>query len=296
MPFTFRQSQQRFAPLQIAKHIQGDQNERISIAAGEAGQHHDDLPDPLFTANFTSDSSPIDRNGHQTHCSGIVAAKNDNNGVVGWAPEATLAHVKVLSDRGSGRSTWINAGIRHAMKQWTERRQDFVGCILSMSLGGGFDPGQEQVVVEAGEAGMLVVAAAGNRGFRGGASTVDHPGASKHTLGIAAYRSDGKIARFSSGGPEVDVAMPGAEILSTVPGGRYQVMSGTSMATPAAAGLLACVLSSRPEDNQIRGTDGMRKFLIQSVKDRGEEGKDNRFGFGVPDAEQLIRDPEYWFF
>ena len=257
---------------------------------------HDDLPKPLFTANFTSDASPIDRNSHQTHCSGIVAAKNDDNGVVGWAPDATLAHIKVLSDRGSGRSDWIESGIRHATEQWRKHRRDFVGCVMSMSLGGGFDSGQERAIVSAGEAGIVVVAAAGNSGFRGGRSTVDHPGASANTLGVAAYRSDGKIAGFSSGGPEVDIAMPGAEILSTVPGNRYQVMSGTSMATPAAAGLLACVLSSRPTDHSLRNVAGMRKFLIQSVKDRGEEGKDNRFGFGVPDAEKLIRDPEYWFF
>ena len=257
---------------------------------------HVDLPEPLFTANFTSDSSAIDRNGHQTHCSGIVAAKNDENGVVGWAPEATLAHIKVLSDRGSGRSDWIEAGVRHGIKLWNQRKSDFVGCVMSMSLGGRFDPRQEQAIIAAGEAGILVVAAAGNSGFRGGRSTVDHPGASQHTLGIAAYRSDGKIAQFSSGGPEVDIAMPGAEILSTVPGDRYQVMSGTSMATPAAAGLLACILASRPFDSDIRTMDGMRNFLTQSVIDRGAVGKDNRFGFGVPDAEQLIRDPEYWFF
>ena len=103
---------------------------------------HVDLPEPLFTANFTSDSSAIDRNGHQTHCSGIVAAKNDENGVVGWAPEATLAHIKVLSDRGSGRSDWIEAGVRHGIKLWNQRKSDFVGCVMSMSLGGRFDPRQ----------------------------------------------------------------------------------------------------------------------------------------------------------
>jgi len=111
-----------------------------------------------------------------------------------------------------------------------------------------------------------------------------------------AYRNDGKIARFSSGGPEVDIAMPGEEILSTVPGNRYQVMSGTSMATPAAAGLVACILASRPEDNSIRNVAGMRSFLQQHAEDRGDAGQDDRFGFGVPKAEELIRDPEYWCF
>ncbi len=257
---------------------------------------HSDLPSPVYVANFTSDASELDRNGHQTHCAGIVAAKNDDNGVVGWAPMADLAHIKVLSDRGSGLSRWIAAGIRRATSVWSQRKNDYVGCIISMSLGGGFDRDQENAIVEANENGMVVLAAAGNSGFRSGRSTVDHPGASLNTIGVAAYRSDGQIARFSSGGPEVDIAMPGEEILSTVPGNRYQVMSGTSMATPAAAGLLACVLSSRPLDQSIRSTRGMREFLKNHVADGGEEGKDNRFGFGIPIGNELIRDPEYWIF
>lgn len=257
---------------------------------------HTDLPDPVFTANFTTDVSPLDHNGHQTHCTGIVAAINNEAGVVGWAPKADLAHIKVLSDKGSGFSTWISKGLWTAKNLWFERRQDYVGCIVNMSLGGSFDSQQEQALVEMSEAGVLVVAAAGNSGYRAGRSSVDHPGASAYTLGVAAYRSDGEIARFSSGGPEVDIAMPGEEILSTVPGNRYQVMSGTSMATPAAAGLLACVLGSRPRDRSIRTAAGMRDFLSLNAADRGIVGRDDRFGFGVPISEQLIRDPEYWFF
>lgn len=257
---------------------------------------HRDLPAPAFEYNFTDSSTPYDRNGHQTHCAGIVAAKNDQDGVVGWSPEATLGHIKVLGDRGGGLSPWITRGIRTATEEWKKRKSDYVGCVISMSLGGEYNAEQEQAIIEANEAGALVVAAAGNSGYRGGRSTVDHPGASAYSIGVAAYRNDGAIANFSSGGPEVDIAMPGEEILSTVPGNRYQVMSGTSMATPAAAGLLACILSSRPRDNSIRSIRGMREFLKAHSEDRGQLGKDNRFGFGVPKAIEMVRNPEYWFF
>lgn len=258
---------------------------------------HQDLPTPLFSYNFTDARSKFDVNAHQTHCAGIVAAINNYDGVVGWAPQATLAHIKVLGDRGSGRSDWIARGIQTAIKEWKQRRSDFVGCIISMSLGGGFDQSQEDAIIAANEEDILVIAAAGNSGFRTGrGSTVDHPGASQHTIGVAAYRRDGNIATFSSGGPEVDIALPGEEILSTVPGNRYQVMSGTSMATPAAAGLIACILASRPHDNHIRNVAGLRTFIQLHAEDRGELGKDNRFGFGVPRADELVRDPEYWFF
>ena len=258
---------------------------------------HSDLPQPLFTYNFTDSRTEFDRNAHQTHCAGIVAARNDENGVVGWAPGATLAHIKVLGDRGSGLTTWIRTGIRKAIEEWTKRKQDFVGCVVSMSLGGPFDESQENAIVSGNEAGILVVAATGNSGFRPGrGSTVSHPGASKQTIGVAAYRRDGDIADFSSGGPEVDIAMPGEEVLSTVPGNKYQVMSGTSMATPAAAGLIACAMASRPHDSYLRTVSGMREFIRNHAEDRGGLGKDDRFGFGVPEVEDWVRDPEYWFF
>lgn len=258
---------------------------------------HEDLPEPLFTYNFTDNQSPYDQNSHQTHCAGIVAAIDNELGVVGWAPKATLAHIKVLSDSGSGLSTWITRGLQTATQEWIKRKSDFIGCIVSMSLGGSFDRGQEQAIVQANEAGMIVVAAAGNRGFRSdGHSTVDHPGASKFTIGVAAYRVDGNIASFSSGGPEVDIAMPGEKILSTIPGNQYQIMSGTSMATPAAAGLIACILSSRPHDQSLRTIVGLRIFLQEHCEDRGQPGRDVRFGVGVPNADRAILDPEYWFF
>lgn len=257
---------------------------------------HRDLPTPLFSYNFTGSTSKFDHNAHQTHCAGIVSALNNDDGVVGWAPQATLAHIKVLNDIGMGSTSWIERGIQQATKSWIARRKDFIGCIISMSLGGIYDEGQEQALMRAQDAGILVVAAAGNSGFRNRSSTVDHPGASEHTIGVAAYRRDGAIADFSSGGPEVDIAMPGEQILSTIPGNKYQVMSGTSMATPAAAGLLACALASRPGDDEIRTAEGMRNFLKLHAEDRGDLGKDDRFGFGVPIADQLIRAPEYWFF
>ena len=258
---------------------------------------HQDLPTPLFSYNFTDARSKFDLNGHQTHCAGILAALNNHDGVVGWAPQATLAHIKALGDRGSGRSDWIARGIRTAIEEWVKRRADFVGCIISMSLGGGFDESQERALHSAQEAGIVVVAAAGNSGYRdGGRSTVDHPGASIHTIGVAAYRRDGEIATFSSGGPEVDIALPGEEILSTVPGNRYQVMSGTSMATPAAAGLIACILASRPHDSTIRTVAGLRQLIQRHADDRGELGKDNRFGFGVPRRTVWSAIPNTGFF
>jgi subtilisin family serine protease len=263
----------------------------LCVVLDTGSPRHKDLPTAIFEHDFTR-SQVIDRQGHGTHCAGIVAAKDNDSGVVGWAPGADLGFCKVLSDSGSGRGDWVTAGIRKAIQEYKTRKADYVGCVLSISIGGPYDADEDRACKEADEAGIIVVAAAGNSGANAG---VDSPGDFKTTLATAAYRSDGKIATFSSGGKEVDFAMPGQKILSTVPGDGFQVMSGTSMATPALAGLIACVLSSRPNDTEIRNYAGMKALLAKSVEDRGAPGKDDRFGIGVPTAENTIQDPDFLF-
>ena len=117
---------------ELWKRSQG--KDMLVIVLDTGVPEHTDLPDPLFTANFTSDRSESDRNGHQTHCAGIVAAKNNEFGVVGWAPQATLPHIKVLGDYGVGRSDWVEKGIRYAIHRCRKVRDDFAGCIISKEI------------------------------------------------------------------------------------------------------------------------------------------------------------------
>lgn len=264
----------------------------LVVVCDTGAPRHKDLPPSIFEHNFTASPVIHDRQAHQTHVSGIIGARNNDDGVVGWAPKCDIGHCKVLGDNGAGQGSWIAAGIRKAISEYKSRKADYVGCVINLSIGGPYDADEDRACREAEEAGIIVCAAAGNSGAGAG---VDAPGMFQTTLAIAAYRADGEIARFSSGGPEVDFAMPGDAILSTVPNDQYQVMSGTSMATPAAAGLIACALSSRPNDKELRHYTGLKAFLATHAEDRGSLGKDNRFGLGVPTAEDIIQDQDNLF-
>lgn len=245
---------------------------------------HVDLPDPVAKGNFVG-GSDIDRNGHASHCAGIIGARANEQGVVGVAPECDLMFGKVLGDNGSGSSTGIARGIRWAVDNGAD--------IISMSIGGGYDRDTEEACQYAVKNKVLLIAAAGNSGANAG---VDYPGRLPETIAVAAYRVDDGIASFSSGGPEVDIAAPGENILSTVPGDRYQTMSGTSMATPFIAGMCGLILASRPNDDWLRDPREMRKLLAANSEDRGQLGKDNRWGSGVPKVGDLVVDSRYWVF
>lgn len=162
--------------------------------------------------------------GHGTHCAGVIAAVEDDKGIMGVAPDlgkdgGGLLIGKVLGDDGSGQSSWIAAGIEWAAANGAK--------IISMSLG---SPFRDETIIaairKALAANIVVICAAGNDGQRG----VNWPGAYEGVISVAAYDRHFKVAPFSSRGPEVDIAAPGVDILSTVPKSQYARMSGTCIA------------------------------------------------------------------
>lgn len=185
-------------------------------------------PDIKYIAgeNFTTpDLLDIeDRQGHGTHTAGLVAAVNNTFGVVG-SSQAQLIIGKVLDDEGSGYNSWIADGIRYCVDSGAD--------IISASLGGPYSSIIKNAVDFALSEGVIVVAAAGNES----SSSVGYPAAYEGVYSISATDVNDKLAWFSNYG-KIDFACPGVEILSTVPGG-YDRMSGTSMATPICAGIIA---------------------------------------------------------
>lgn len=257
----------------------GSQGEGILVAVLDTGaSDHMDLPKAAFAHNFTSSRTASDRNGHSTHCAGIIGARANDTGVIGVAPKCSIGYCKVLGDDGSGSTTWIAKGIRAAIREGAN--------VISMSIGGGFSQDVGQACIEAVEAGIMIFAAAGNSGYRG-RNSIDYPGKLPTTICVAAYRRDGRVSDFSSGGEQVDICCPGEQILSTYPGNQYRMMSGTSMATPFAAGLCALML----EDGKGPKSLGqLRDTLKANCEDRGPQGFDVRYGFGNPVPSRLIPD------
>lgn len=177
--------------------------------------------------NFTTSNKDDfqDRDGHGSHTAGLVAAVNNNIGVVG-ASQAQLIIGKVLSDDGYGQNNWIADGI-----YWCA---DNGADIISMSLGG---PTPSSIIKNALQyalnKGLWVFAAAGNDG----SSEVGYPAGyvMQNLFSIAATDHFDRLAYFSNYG-KVEFSCPGVDIYSTVAGG-YGTMSGTSMATPICAGV-----------------------------------------------------------
>ncbi|MGB2727362.1 MAG: S8 family serine peptidase [Halobacteriota archaeon] len=223
-----------------------------------------------------------DDNGHGTHCAGIVAAVDNEEGVIGVAPEAHLYGVKVLDRTGSGYLDDVIAGI-----QWSK---DNSMHVISMSLGTDVDYQSLHDACDAADtAGIVVVAAAGNSGP--GAGTVIYPAKYDSAIAVSATTNtdDDDLADFSSRGPEVELAAPGVSIYSTIPGG-YDTKSGTSMACPHVSGTAALVIASGITDENGNGriNDEVRVRLRETAEDLGATGKDNWYGYGLVDADKAV--------
>ncbi|OGR76411.1 MAG: hypothetical protein A2X32_12510 [Elusimicrobia bacterium GWC2_64_44] len=216
-------------------------------------------------------ATPMDDHGHGTHVSGSVAAVKDLKGVVGVAPEAELYGVKVLDKRGSGQYSWIVSGIEWAVLNGMQ--------VINMSLGGGSGTeALKQVMIKAHEAGVAVVCAAGND-----SGPVNFPAKYPQAIAISASDSADKLASFSSRGAEIVVIAPGVNIYSTRKGGGYTTMSGTSMASPHAAGLAVLAVGAG-----ANGAEAVRSALKAAATPlAGLKPTDQ--GAGLVDAFKLVR-------
>lgn len=187
----------------------------------------------------------MDDNGHGTHVAGTVAALNNTLGVIGVAPQASVYAIKVLDRYGNGSYSSVAAGIEWAITNNMD--------IVNMSLGGSSGSRTLKTAVDnAYDAGILLVAAAGNNGYdRKG--TITYPAKYDSVIAVGAVDQQNNRAVFSSVGRELELMAPGTNIQSTIPGG-YSSYNGTSMAAPHVSGVAALVRQAKPAlDNvQIR--------------------------------------------
>ncbi|MFD9908935.1 S8 family serine peptidase [Streptomyces sp. NPDC059063] len=235
----------------------------VKIAVLDTGVDatHPDLKDQVAGAkNFTPSPDTKDRIGHGTHvASTAVGTGAKSNGTFkGVAPGAKVLNGKVLSDEGWGQDSEIVAGIEWAASQGAD--------VVNLSLGGGdtpdVDPLEAAVNKVSAEKGILFAIAAGNNGAPG---SIDSPGSADAALTVGAVDDNDKLAEFSSQGPRTgdgavkpDVTAPGVNITAAAaPGSQiekevgqnpegYLTISGTSMATPHAAGAAALLKQQHP--------------------------------------------------
>ncbi|GIZ45776.1 hypothetical protein CKM354_000892900 [Cercospora kikuchii] len=189
-----------------------------------------------------------DGNGHGTHCSGTVAGKK-----YGVAKKAHVKAVKVLRSNGSGSMSDVVKGVEYAAESHAEqvsiakkgKRKGFKGSTANMSLGGGKSPLLDQAVNAAVDAGIHFAVAAGNDN----ADSCNYsPAAAENAVTVGASTLADERAYFSNYGKCNDIFAPGLNIQSTWIGSKHAIntISGTSMASPHIAGLLAYLLSLQP--------------------------------------------------
>lgn len=248
----------------------------IKVAVLDTGidwTHPDLAANVKGAVSFVPGQTAMDGHGHGTHCAGTIGAPINGLGVVGVAPEAWLYGVKVLANNGSGNWSWLISGLSWCVQNGIN--------IASMSLGGGGAPAAlEQMCNAAFGRGVLLVAAAGNAGP--GMNTVGQPGKYKNVIAVSAIDNANVIANFSSRGPEVEIAAPGVQVLSTVPGGGYAQMSGTSMACPHVAGGAAVVWGAHRFATNRQVWD----LLASTADNLGPPSWDPLYGYGRLDVDQ----------
>lgn len=221
-----------------------------------------------------NDADPMDDHGHGTHIAGTIAAPDDGYGVVGLAPGAELYALKVLGANGSGSFSSVLAAIQWCIENGIQ--------VTNNSYGSAGHPGSivEQAFANATAAGIVMVAAAGNSGNSAGTGdNVNYPARFPSVIAVAATTSSDVRASFSCTGPDLELAAPGQAIYSTLRGGGYGTMSGTSMACPHVVGAAAVLVGAGVTD-----VADVRFLLAMSSVDLGPAGVDSLYGYGLIDV------------
>ena len=248
--------------------------------------------DPVNNPSLTNGTEvyPYDDQGHGSHCAGTTAGTGaPTYDHPGMAPQASLVGVKVLDSGGSGSFATVMAGM-----EWTvEKRYEFNIRAASMSLGG---PGaiewtsseEDSVNRYANEmvrAGIALFIAAGNSAF---SAQIGTPGSAEDAITVGALDKDSSIAIYSSQGPteegriKPNIAYVGSDVMSVAhnTGDGYVAFSGTSMATPGAAGVAALMLQANPD---------LSPFDIRNIMQETATYRQCHYmGANEPCAEDLI--------
>ena len=251
----------------------------VTIGVVDTGYvNHVDVGDNVIAGEgFIPGEDKFDNHGHQTHCVGIICAKNNDQGMVGVAPNAKIVCAKGLSNNGSGSANSIIKALRYCLDQKVD--------IVSLSLGSPVpNEGIHDAVKALVENNIPVICAAGNSGNGG----VNYPAAFKEAIAVAAFDSKGNVAGFSSKGEEVDIAAPGVGVYSTYLNNRYASMNGTSMACPFVAGVVALMISDYKKRDVSYTIDDIKSKLIEHADDKGAIGKDDSWGYGMIDVDDML--------
>ena len=299
-------------------------------AEGEAGYDNDGngFAGDIHGWDFINNTPNVkDFNMHGTHVAGIAAAANNGIGIIGANPQALIMPISVMQSDGTGDVATIIKGINYAAQNGAD--------VLNLSLGTYANSRALRQALEKAYQTAVIVAAAGNDGRC--INTPHHPvpcygaapmfpAAYSFVLGVQATQSNGDLAGFSNydddgntfssittlqdpDGFNYELKAPGMNMLSTIPGGKYKVLQGTSMASPLVAGAISALKMVKNYDTQeilwgdLLHTDNiaqaysviarpaeldLMKIMYRERKELGEETDEDYSGDGEIDAGETV--------
>lgn len=248
----------------------------ITVAVIDDGvqMNHPDLAGKIVKPyNAVTGGTKYQANDHATHIAGIIAASMNGKGVAGIAPNVKIMPINVFTGTRADGYDVID-GIYYAVANGAD--------VINLSLGGFvYSYAMAEAVSYAFTKGTVVVAAAGNSDT----SYSTYPAAYDGAFGVSATDVFDRITQFSNFGNYIDFAAPGEQIYSTVAGSSYDYMSGTSMASPVVAGVVALILSKNP----LLTPNEVKTILANSARDIGNGGWDYFYGYGRVDAYRALQ-------
>ena len=260
----------------------------IAVIDSGVNAAHPDLGGRLLPGRdfVQDDGTPQDGDGHGTHVTGIAVANKENGvGISSVAPGATVLPLRVLGDDGSGTTEDVAAAIDHAVAQGAHVINLSLGSEIPL-IGAGGDQKFNAALGRAADAGVTIVAAAGNNSV----PICEQPSIAGRLVCVGAVeRRGGRAAYSSSPGPR-GISAPGGsglpvtgeDVLSTWNDGKYQEVAGTSQAAPHVSGVAALLVSLG-----VRGK-AVADRILATATDAGAQGPDDIYGAGILNARAAV--------
>ncbi|MBO5488655.1 MAG: S8 family peptidase [Eubacterium sp.] len=212
----------------------------------------------------------MDGTGHGNSVAGLIAACDNKEGITGVNPNAEIYSIRVLDDNNQAPISRIVEGIYMAMEQKVN--------IINMSFGiSQYSEALHQAIKDASDAGILLIAAAGNTGDKG----VQYPAAFEEVMAVGSVDKHGDVVESSAKGEEVEIVAPGELVKSTGEFGNVRVSSGTSLAAPQVAGVASLLW----EKNDKLTSETIRTVIAESANLYGQK---EEYGKGLLDVEEAL--------
>ncbi|MED2970806.1 S8 family serine peptidase [Fictibacillus sp. B-59209] len=212
---------------------------KVTVAVLDSGVNyrHPDLKGQTLKGydTYEKDADPMDRLGHGTKVSGVIAAKSNNlTGVAGINPYAKILPIRIGNTTGATLFDFLD-GLKYAISQKPD--------IINISMGStNYSQFVYEMILTAYSKGILVIAASGNEHMK-----VSYPAAYPEVLAFGSTNEKDRVSDFSNYGPRLDLTAPGENIWTTNRTGSFESVNGTSFSAPAVSGVASLLLSKHPD-------------------------------------------------